>query len=294
LIGLVGLALFVGVELHQERPLLDVRLFRERALASGSISLLAVFGVQAGIFIVLFPYLQAVVGWSGLRSTFALLPMALLMMLASGLAAKVIARFGRRVTMAAGILLGAVGLLLMASFVSTDNGYLSILPGMLAMGLGMGLSMTPSTEAITTALPQQRQGVASALNDLTRELGTALGVALLGSLVTAGYSSAIDARLAGVSMKNKAIVREGVVNALELSRTGGPQAEKIAQVAKESFIIGWQQAMFVGAAIFIALFIYVLARGPKDTKVENIEQKLNSKEDDPQKRLHLKEQGTVL
>ena len=65
--------------------------------------------------------------------------------------------------MAAGIALAGVGLALMVLFVSVDGGYLSILPGMLAMGIGMGLSMIPSTEAISASLPREKQGVASAL-----------------------------------------------------------------------------------------------------------------------------------
>ena len=168
-IGLIGGILaalaFVVWELRQVAPLLDVRLFGERGLASGSVSLLAVFGVQAGIFVVLFPFLQAVLGWSALRATLPMMPMALLMMLASGLAPQIAARIGARATMATGILLGGVGLALMASLVSVEGGYLAVLPGMLAMGLGMGLSMTPSTEAITGSLPRERQGVASALSD---------------------------------------------------------------------------------------------------------------------------------
>lgn len=84
LVGVIAAVGFVVWELRQRAPLLDVRLFRERGLASGSVTLLAVFGVQAGIFVVLFPYFQAVLGWSGLRSTLAMMPMALLMMFASG------------------------------------------------------------------------------------------------------------------------------------------------------------------------------------------------------------------
>lgn len=266
LVGAIAAVGFVAWELHRRAPLLDVRLFRERGLASGSVSLLAVFGVQAGIFVVLFPYFQAVLGWSGLRSTLALMPTALLMMFASGLAPKVAARIGSRSTMASGIFLGGAGLVLMATFVSVDGGYLSILAGMLAMGLGMGLTMTPSTEAITTALPRERQGVASALNDITREFGTALGVALLGAVLTTGYRSAIDSRLAGApSVPDGAAdtAREGVVNALAAAHRVGPQAPALTRAAQESFVDGWQQAMWAGAAVMAVLFIYVLARGPR-------------------------------
>jgi EmrB/QacA subfamily drug resistance transporter len=264
LAGVVGALGFVAWELRQRAPLLDVRLFRERGLASGSVSLLAVFGVQAGIFVVLFPYFQAVLGWSGLRSTLALMPMAVLMMAASGLAPRVAAQVGARVTMASGIFLGGAGLALMATLVSVGGGYLSVLPGMLAMGLGMGLSMTPSTEAITTSLPRERQGVASALNDVTREFGTALGVALLGAVLTAGYRSAIDARLEGVPHDAADTAREGVANALAVA-DGRLYSRALIRAAQESFVDGWQQAMCAGVVVMTMLFVYVLVRGPQRT-----------------------------
>ncbi|MDY7089790.1 MAG: MFS transporter [Actinomycetota bacterium] len=249
-VGVAATTGFVLWELRHPSPLLDVRLFRERGLASGSVSLLTVFGVQAGIFVVLFPYFQAVLGWSGLRSTFAMLPMALLMMAASGLAPRLAERAGGRATMATGIALGGAGLALMALLVSVDGGYLSVLPGMLAMGLGMGLSMTPSTEAITSSLPRSRQGVASALNDVTREFGTALGVALLGAILSAGYRSAVDSRLPGAPEP----VRGNIANAV------GDAG--LIRAARESFVDGWQQAMWAGVAVMALLFAYVVARGP--------------------------------
>ncbi len=261
--GLLAAAGFIGWELRQPAPLLDVRLFRERGLASGSLTLLAVFGVQAGIFVVLFPFLQAVLGWSALRATLAMMPMALLMMLASGLAPRVAARIGGRATMAAGILLGSAGLALMASLVSVDGGYLAVLPGMLAMGLGMGLSMTPSTEAITGSLPRERQGVASALNDVTREFGTALGVALLGAVLSAGYRTSIELRLGGVPADVAGPAREGVANAVAVADRAGPQAGALVRAAQESFVDGWRHAMWAGAAVLAILFVHVLARGPR-------------------------------
>ncbi|MEV4516774.1 MFS transporter [Dactylosporangium sp. NPDC049525] len=261
LVGVIGSAGFVAWELRRPAPLLDVRLFRKRGLAGGSVTLLVVFGVQAGIFVVLFPYFQAVLGWSGLRSTLALMPMALLMMLASGLAPRVAARAGARPTMASGILLSGAGLALMAAFVSVDGGYRSVLPGMLAMGLGMGLAMTPSTEAITTALPRARQGVASALNDVTRELGTALGVALLGAVLSAGYRDAIDARLDDAPDAAARAAREGIANAL--AAADGANAQALIRAAQESFVEGWQHAMWAGAGVMTALLVYVVAFGPR-------------------------------
>lgn len=262
-VGVVGAIGFVAWELRQQAPLLDVRLFRERGLASGSLVLLTVFGVQAGIFVVLFPYFQAVLGWSGLRSTVALMPMAGLMMVTSGLAPRAAAQVGARLTMACGIFLGGTGLALMATLVSVDGGYLSVLPGMLAMGLGMGLIMTPSTEAITTSLPRERQGVASALNDVTREFGTALGVALLGAVLTAGYRSAIDSQLEGIPIDAADSAREGIANALAVADGARPYSQVLIRAAQESFVDGWQRSMWAGVVVMTVLFAYVLARGPR-------------------------------
>ncbi|WP_432993697.1 MFS transporter [Dactylosporangium sp. CA-233914] len=263
IVGVLGAVVFVVWELRREGPLLDISLFRQRELAGGSVTLLAVFGVQAGVAVVLYPYLQAVLGWSGLLATVAILPMALLMMLTSGLAPRIAAAIGARVTMALGIALGAVGLALMAGFVSVEGGYLSVLPGIVTMGLGMGLAMTPSTEAITSSLPRSSQGVASALNDVTREFGTALGVAMLGAVLSAGYRTAIGPRLEGIPADAAAAAREGVSNALAVADTRGAQAATLVTAAKESFVDGWRQGMWVGVGVMAVLLVFVLVRGPR-------------------------------
>ncbi|MFJ9327202.1 MFS transporter [Streptomyces sp. NPDC101230] len=265
-VGVVAALAFVAWELHRrDASLLDVRLFRERGLASGSITLLVVFGVQAGIAVVLFPFFQAVLGWSGLLSTVAMMPMAVMMMMASGLAPKMAAKVGARSTMTVGVALATLGLALMALFVSADGGYLSILAGMLAMGIGMGLSMTPSTEAITSSLPRAKQGVASALNDVTREFGTALGVAMLGALLAGGYRRAIDARLDGIPTDAADTAREGIANAIEVAPRTGSHAHDLIHAAQQSFVDGWQQAMWIGAAVMGLLLVHVAVRGPKNT-----------------------------
>lgn len=139
------------------------------------------------------------------------------------------------------------------------------------MGLGAGLAMTPSTEAITSSLPREQQGVASALNDLTRELGAALGIALLGSLLVAGYQNAIARRLSGVPEELAATAREGIANATAISQEAGLEAERILNAANDAFIAGWQQAMWVGVVVMALLAVFVLFRGPKNTPAERPE-----------------------
>ncbi|MET7281141.1 MFS transporter [Kribbella sp. NPDC005582] len=218
-----------------------------------------VFGVQACIFVMLYPYFQAVLGWSGLLSTAGLMPMALLMMVASGISPRLTERLGARATMLIGIALAGGGLTLLAVLVSVDGGYLSVLPGMITMGLGMGIAMTPSTEVITSSLPREQQGVASALNDVTREFGTALGVALLGALLTAGYRSAIEPALYGVPAATAAAAREGIANALHDAHA----TPALVNAAKQSFVEGWQTSMWAGVILMAALALFTALRGPK-------------------------------
>ncbi|MEU0511646.1 MFS transporter [Amycolatopsis sp. NPDC006125] len=280
--GIVAGIGFVAWELRRrDASLLDVRMFAERGLMGGSLTLLVVFGVQAGIGVVLFPFFQAVLGWSGLVSTAALMPMAMSMMLASGLAARLAERIGSRATMTTGVALAGVGLVSMGLFVSVAGGYLSILPGLVAMGIGMGLAMTPSTEAITGSLPRDKQGVASALNDITREFGTALGVALLGALLSAGYRGSIDGMLSGVPREAADVAREGVANAIEVSGNAGSHAAQIVHAARESFVAGWQHAMWAGAAVMAVLAVYVAVRGPRNRSRPAVDTAASSRAESP-------------
>lgn len=261
--AVIATVVFIVWELRIEAPLLDVRHFKKRGLSSGSSLLLVLFGVQGGVALMLYPYFQVVLGWSGIVATLGLMPMALLMMFASGLAPYLAARIGVRAAMVSGLSIAAGGLALMAVFVSADGGYLSVLPGLIAMGLGSGLAMTPSTEAITSSLPREQQGVASALNDLTREFGAALGIALLGGLLTAGYQSSIGAALDGVPAELADPAREGIANADAVSQEAGDFAGQILLAAHEAFVSGWQQAMWAGVAVMVVLVAFVIVRGPR-------------------------------
>jgi EmrB/QacA subfamily drug resistance transporter len=258
--GIAGTVGFIAWERRQTAPLLDIRLFQDRRLAAGSLSILTVFGVQAGILVVLFPYLQIVLGWSALHATVGMLPMAVLMMASSVLAPRVAQRAGNRPTMALGVALVTAGLVLMASLITVDGGYLTVLPGILTLGFGMGLAMTPSTEAITSSLPRAKQGLASALNDVTREFGTAIGVALLGAVLTAGYRSAIEPQLVGVPDDVAGPVRDGLANAVAAAGDRGDSSIAIVDAARQAFVDGWQHAMWAGATAMTALLLVIVIR----------------------------------
>lgn len=263
LVGLAALVGFVVWERRQADPLLDIDVFRNRGLASGSLTLTLLFAVMFGIFLVLFPYFQAVLGWSALRSAVALLPMALVMMPTSALAPQVTKRLGSRSTMLFGVVTAGVGLMTLALRASVDGGYMSVLPGLVIIGFGMGLTMTPSTEAITGSLPADKQGVASALNDTSREVGGALGVALLGSILSSGYSSNVEPALEGLPPELAESAGEGIGGAFAVAAEAGASGPEIVAAAKQAFVDGWIQSMWVGVAMVGVAAVYLLLRGPR-------------------------------
>lgn len=261
-IGVAALVAFVLWEQRQDDPLLDMAAFRDRGLSSGSSTLLIVFAVMFGIFLVLFPYLQAVVGWSALQSAAGLLPMAGMMMPMSTLAPRIAAKIGSRTTMITGVAIFGIGLITLALRASVEGGYFSILPGLMLIGLGMGLTMTPATEAITATLPAEKQGVASALNDTSREVGGALGVALLGSILSSGYRSAIEPSLEGLSPELAEVASEGIGSAYAVAAEAGADAPLIIDAAQHAFVDGWVSSMWVGVVMAGVALAILVVRGP--------------------------------
>ncbi|MCU1504239.1 MAG: putative drug resistance transporter [Ilumatobacteraceae bacterium] len=256
LVGVLAAAAFVRWELRQERPLIDLRVFSNRSLAGGSVSLLVTFAVLTGLFLAVVQFMQAVLGYSALRASVALLPMAAMMMPLSTVAPSLSQRFGLRTMLTAGSLCIAAGLAMLGIFSTVDGGYLPILPGLLVMGLGVGLSMSPGTTAITASLPAEHQGVASALNDTVREFGGALGVALMGSLLSAGYSSNIVSATVGLPTDAAATVKEGIGGAFSVAPQLGDRGPGVIEAARSAFVDGWRLSMWVAAGLLIAAAIF--------------------------------------
>ena len=261
-VGVVALLAFVVWELRAAHPILDLRVFRNRDLAAGSVTLLIVFAVLMGIFLVLVQFLQAVAGYSALGAAAGLLPMAAVMMPLSTVAPTIAKRIGQRRTLLIGSALFATGLTLLAMMVSVAGGYLSILPGLLVLGVGIGLLMSPSTTAITESLPEEQQGVASALNDTVREFGGAVGIALLGSVLNAGYRSSVSGSTSELSPELAHRVEEGIGSAYAAAGELGAQGPQVLGAARQALVDGWQLSMWVGVAMATAVFLFLAVRGP--------------------------------
>lgn len=261
--GIIGAAVFVAVELRRDHPLLDVRIFAIRGLAAGSINLFVVFAVMFSLFLVLVQYLQAVLGYSALRAASGLLPMAVMMMPLSTIAPTIAERIGFRRTLVTGMLLMAAGLFTFAMLADPDGGYLSVLPGILLLGAGVGLSMSPSTAAITASLPEEKQGVASALNDTVREMGGAVGIALIGSVLNSAYQANIEPATSALPPAVAEPVNEGIGGALGVTAQMGADGTALLDSARQAFVDGMVPALLLAAGLSLAAAIYTALRGPK-------------------------------
>jgi EmrB/QacA subfamily drug resistance transporter len=258
ILALVLLVAFVVWELRQAHPLLDPRVFRKRPLWAGSTSIFVQFFAFYGYTFIGLQYLQLIRGDTPLLAALQVLPLAAALMPASRVAARLTARYGARKVGGVGLALIAVGLAIIAQ-VGTHSSYLLMACGLVVLGVGLGTATTPATSSITESLPPSQQGVGSALNDLSREVGGAIGIAVIGSILTSTYSSHVN--LAGLSSQIAAKVKSSYAIASEL---GGPIADR----AHTAFVSGMNVALLAAAAtalIAAVVALTLLARPPKTT-----------------------------
>jgi len=263
--GLAGLALFTGWELKQclpgqpapadlpGHPMLDPRLFRNRRLSAGSLSIFIQFFAFFGFTFIALQYLQGVRGYRPLVAALCVLPLAAAMMPTAKITPRLTARFGARNVCVAGLVLVAAGLAII-SRVGTSSPYLLLVAGLIPLGIGMGAAMTPATTAITESLPAAQQGVGSALNDLSREVGGALGIAVVGSIVTAIYRSHLQ--LAGVPAALASKARGSFAVAIH---AGGPLRASASTAFTDGIHTGLLYA--AAAALLAAVSVAVLLAG---------------------------------
>ncbi len=190
--GIILSGVFVLVELRMRYPLLNVRLFTNRAFGGGSLSVLLQFFASFAVFYLVLQQLQLVFGYSALKSAVALFPLLIGTGVFSLVGNYVAVRYhSLRFVLGIGVFLAGLGIVLMG-LVSYDE-YWVLAAFLFISATGIGLAAAPSTTAIMSNTPLDDQGVGSAVNDTAREVGAAIGIALAGSILAAGYGQRIGA-----------------------------------------------------------------------------------------------------
>jgi len=186
----VGFVAFILLERRKRIPMLDLSLFRSGTFAGANAVALLVGLAMFGVFFFLSLYMQNVLDYSPVRAGASFLPMTMLIILVAPVAGRVSDRVGSRWLIAVGMTLTA-GSLVIFSQLDVGTGWWSLLPGMLVGGFGMAITMTPMTAAALSAVPVEKAGVGSGVLNTFRQIGLALGIAVMGAILTAQQNSSL-------------------------------------------------------------------------------------------------------
>jgi len=260
-LGTAGIVAFVVWELRRRDPMLDPRNFLRRGFGAGSLSITVQFFSAFGFLFLALPYLQLVQGFSPLEASLALVPMAVVVMPLSRVAPSIAARFGVRVTGAAGLSLMATGFLILSTL-DPSSGYWAFLAGLVPFGAGMALAGAPATTAIVASLPREKQGVASAVNDVSRELGGALGIAVLGSVMNSAYRSGVSDASQSLPTAAQEHATASLAGAQHVGAQLGQAGQALIGQAQVAYMDGFGTALVAGAAALLLGAVFVALRAP--------------------------------
>ncbi len=252
------LASFAAWEIRCDHPMLNLRFFRNRSFSAANATVTLTFFALSSALFFLTQYFQFVLGYSPLETGIRLLPMVVTMLVMSPISPRVAERFGNKASIAGGMLIAA-GATYYFSKTTLDSGYGHSLIALIFMAIGLFLAMVPATSSIMGSLPLAKAGVGSATNATTRQIGGALGVAILGSILTSTYRSSIASSLGALPPSALATAKSSVGGAIAVGNAvGGSQGDAIATVAKGAFIHGMSQGLEVGAAFIAASALVAL------------------------------------
>ncbi|MFF0128750.1 MFS transporter [Streptomyces mirabilis] len=264
--GLAVLGVFVVYERSSDHPALDVTWFRNRRFSASVAAIGLVFFALTGVTFFSVFYNQSVRGYSVLQSGLLVLPLAASQMFFAPRARLVVNHFGARAVCATGLVLTAVafaGFLLLGQ--DTPIWVLEVL--FFLMGTGMAHVMPPATVMIMSSLPREKAGSGSAVNNTFRQVGGALGVAVLGALLSATYRSGIDDHLGVLPASDRQAAGESVEATLSVAEKLGPTGRALVQPAHDAFIHAMHITAIGSAAVALVGAVVVLLFLPRKAAV---------------------------
>ncbi|MBB4891209.1 EmrB/QacA subfamily drug resistance transporter [Streptomyces olivoverticillatus] len=245
----VGLVCFVLWELRHPRPILDVRRFGKRAFAGSTMAVALFFLAVFGAFYYLTQHLQFVLGYSPLDTGVRMLPLAGAVFVGGALTAVLTPKFGMKVTVTLGMVVGTVAIALLTR-VDVSSSYGDFVAPLVVLGLAIGLALSPCTNAIMGSFPEDQLGVGGAVNSTSIELGGSLGIAVLGTVLSKTYSSNLaDAAAKAAAHGGPKIPAKALDAAQDSVGAGLYVAQKVGETvaAQAAPKLGAQQAKSLGA-----------------------------------------------
>ncbi|WP_331770658.1 MFS transporter [Embleya sp. NBC_00888] len=254
-LAVVCLVSFGFWEVRTAHPMVPLALFRNRVFSGASFSLVLLTFANGGLMLILTQYVQFVLSYSPSKTGLAFAPMAVASPAFNGIGATLGNRIGNRTMTAIGPVIIAAGFGALASLPS-NAGFALLSGAMVLIGIGGGLAMPAATGALMGAVPAEHAGVGSALNDTVQQAGAALGVAVLGSILSATYTGAMPD-----SAPEQA--RESISDAFALADASGDHGS--ADAAREAFTSAMSAGFWAGAAgvLAAAALALILMREPR-------------------------------
>jgi EmrB/QacA subfamily drug resistance transporter len=261
--GVLLLGLFVWLQRRSTHPALDVSLFRNPAFSAAAGALGLNFFALLGATFYLVYYLQGVLDLTPLESGAALIPVAVGMAVMAPPSSGLAERFGAKAVCATGFVLIALSFL-GVQLLDLDTPVWLLLVVLSVQGVGMGAVMAPATESIMSVVPREKAGAGAAVNNSVRQVGGALGVAILGSVLAASYSAQLGGAVDALPAGARAEASQSIVGTLEAVRQvgAGDDAEAaraavdLVEPAREAFVSAMHlTAVFTAAAALIAAAI---------------------------------------
>ena len=263
IVGVLGLVAFLIRSNRVSFPLLDLKLFRSVRFSVSTVSVTLTFFAMVGVFFGMSQIFQLVMGYSVFMSSIAFIPAMLPMMFVGPMVPRIVSRFGTKVTVGVGLLLITGGFTFMTTWPTVPS-YWHFLAGMSVVVVGMALTMTPATNLMMAAVPKDRSGMGSATNDTTRELGAALGIAVLGAMISSHFTAGIRDAAAGLPDAAREFATSSLAGALAVADQMGSAGDGLADAARTAFMSGFESAMIVAAIIAAITAIIVFALLPND------------------------------
>jgi DHA2 family multidrug resistance protein-like MFS transporter len=268
-IALVALTAFVQWERHSNHPMLPLTLFRDRRLSLGSGVVTVAFFVMFGFFFLATQYLQFARGYSPLEAGLALLPLPITFVALSPRSAVLAARYGAPRVMATGLVIVGVGFV-MLSMLTPGTSYLVLAIAFAVLGAGMGVTAAPATGEIMSAVPLSKAGVGSAVNDTTRELGGALGIAILGSIANTAYRASVDLSGLGLGAAARSQGEESIGTAARVAGTvpgGGVVKARAATAFADAFNVASTVSIVIVVAAAVGVLLFSRTRRGQTNEV---------------------------
>ena len=242
-------ALFIWIERTVEHPMLNLNYFRNPRFSGGATAISIAFFSLFGVIFLLTQYLQFVLGYSALQAGVRTAPVALGMVIGSAMSPRLVEKFGTTKVVAFGLFVLSATLTAF-TFFGVATGYGVILVAIIAMTYGMGNIMAPSTDSVMGAVPVAKAGVASATNDVTRQVAGAIGVAVIGSVFNSAYQTAMEPAVAQLPPDAAGAASNSIGAALQVASQLPAQAgEALALASRQGFVDAMGVAIWIPVAI---------------------------------------------